>query len=379
MTSVIQVDDRDPNIGYTGDWLLGGNPTEELDGTTHAATSNGSTITYSFKGTSITFFGTITGSPSPGSIPSTSSFSLDGSSAVLVTVPQPIDTVYRHAFYVSPKLEDGEHTLIVTAINTDTDDMMWFDYFEYLPSSLSSTPPAPTVSSTSHSISSTPNPVLPTSPSSTAIPPSLTPSNTALGSSPSPVSSPSSSLPTTLSTPHASEPSSISSVVSDTAPSSLTSTSSTPSVSGPADLIPAVSESASTNAAAANNHLGTILPAVLVPSILLLLALLALLLWRRRRAQRDLYDEQQPRIDIDNMSTISTVNHIVTPYTRNHTQPLFQPLRRNEGMYDNKLMPSRHEPSGDSSVYNSEAAGPTSTTGLTDYMPPPAYDEDSEH
>ncbi|KAL4246628.1 hypothetical protein ABKN59_008132 [Abortiporus biennis] len=103
---IVQVDDSDPNIIYTGDWFVGGHPIEEFDGTTNAALTNGSTITYSFEGTSITSFGTIPGSPPSGSVPSTSSFSLDGLSAVLVTVPKPLETIYRHAFYVSPELED---------------------------------------------------------------------------------------------------------------------------------------------------------------------------------------------------------------------------------------------------------------------------------
>ncbi|KAI0789787.1 hypothetical protein C8Q75DRAFT_733573 [Abortiporus biennis] len=132
----VQVDDRDPSVIYTGEWFLGGNPTQEFDGTTHGALTNGSTISYSFNGSSITVFGTVSGSPSPGSIPSTSSFSIDGSSPVFVTVPQPADPIYRHAYYVSPKLEDGEHTIIVTATNTDISDILWFDYFEYVPSTL---------------------------------------------------------------------------------------------------------------------------------------------------------------------------------------------------------------------------------------------------
>ncbi|KAI0789764.1 hypothetical protein C8Q75DRAFT_806917 [Abortiporus biennis] len=291
---IVQVDDSDPNIIYTGDWFVGGHPIEEFDGTIHAALTNGSKITYSFEGiplalmatflsctqcigTSITSFGTIPGSPPSGSVPITSSFSLDGLSAVLVTVPKPLETIYRHAFYVSPELEDGEHTLVITVINTDPNDQMWFDYFEYSPST-----PSIAAASTPYSIVSTPKPVLPSS-SSTATPPNLTPPNTLSGTSSSSVST-DSSLPTILST----EPSVSNPVVSDTGSLSLTSSIPNPTVS--------------VSSASTHHHLHTILPAVLVPIILVLLIFPAFLLWHRRRAQRKRYDEQQGRVDIDGMT-----------------------------------------------------------------------------
>ncbi|EKM50819.1 uncharacterized protein PHACADRAFT_213681 [Phanerochaete carnosa HHB-10118-sp] len=169
-TTVVRVDDRDPTVFYSGNWSLAGNNETEFDGTTHGALTNGSTIEFTFNGTSVTFYGTVPGAPT-GS-PSTSSFMVDNGEKVLVMTPQPADPMYQYAYFASGPLEDGMHTLVVTAVNTDQEDMLWFDYLEYALISAADTgagggglsSPAPSLSG-----SSTPSLSSPTSPTNLAL------------------------------------------------------------------------------------------------------------------------------------------------------------------------------------------------------------------
>ncbi|EKM50822.1 uncharacterized protein PHACADRAFT_188294 [Phanerochaete carnosa HHB-10118-sp] len=148
--------------------------------TVHGAVANGSTVTFPFNGTGITFFGTVS-VPSPGVELSVSSFVMDSDTPneVLVTAPLPTETMYHHAWYTSPPLRDGPHTLVVTALNTNANDIIWFDYLEYVPSEaspVSPVSPSPPSSATITSTGSVGGPVLQTSaPSNSSATPSALP------------------------------------------------------------------------------------------------------------------------------------------------------------------------------------------------------------
>ncbi|GJE93779.1 hypothetical protein PsYK624_099400 [Phanerochaete sordida] len=147
MAAVIQVDDTDPRVLYSNNkWDVGGNGVGEFDNTTHAPLVNGSTITFSFTGTSVAWIGTIPGKPiGP---PSVISFEVDDdpTTASTVTLLQPQETTFRQTFYSSPPLPQGTHTVVAKAVNVQTQDLMWFDYLEYTPGegdAASSTPSSP--------------------------------------------------------------------------------------------------------------------------------------------------------------------------------------------------------------------------------------------
>ena len=50
-SSAVIVDDNDPRITYNGPWILGGNASAELDGTTHYTSTAGATASFTFSGT----------------------------------------------------------------------------------------------------------------------------------------------------------------------------------------------------------------------------------------------------------------------------------------------------------------------------------------
>ncbi|EKM50825.1 uncharacterized protein PHACADRAFT_213685 [Phanerochaete carnosa HHB-10118-sp] len=277
-TTVVRVDDRDPTIFYSGDWYLGGNSETEFDGTTHGALTNGSTIQYTFNGTSIRFYGTVSGAPT--GPPSTSSFVVDNGESVLVATSQPADPMYQYEYFASGTLEDGMHTLVVTAVDTDTVDILWFDYLEYVLGDA-----ADTGAGGGGSSSPTPSFAFSTG---------------------MPLSSPSPSFSFSTGGPLSSQNFS-STGTALPSPSSLT-TSSSASPSSPAD--PALSGGTTHKA----SDLKTVLPAVLIPVAALLLLLGALLfLWRRRQQRRRYHS---PRLNIlgEDPSDAPPEARFISPY-----------------------------------------------------------------
>lgn len=121
MASLI-VDDRDPRFTYSSGWLLGGGVESEFRSTSHGSIVSGSTAVFTFYGTSVILYGTV----SPNG-PTFSSYSIDNGTAFQYTPPIPLNTIYQQPLYRSSSLKAGEHTLTVTVEKTQT-SMFWIDY-----------------------------------------------------------------------------------------------------------------------------------------------------------------------------------------------------------------------------------------------------------
>ncbi|GJE86706.1 hypothetical protein PsYK624_027870 [Phanerochaete sordida] len=129
---VIRVDDT--HLNYTGQWFPGGTPPQEFNGTTHGAISNGSTVSFTFNGTSIALYGTVGPIQSDTKNRTTTAvYVLDDASPVTSTAPASLTTQYGFAYYVSPPLANEQHTLVVTATDVVPDNTFWVDYVEYTP------------------------------------------------------------------------------------------------------------------------------------------------------------------------------------------------------------------------------------------------------
>jgi hypothetical protein len=145
MTKITIVDDRDPQLKYTGNWLLHG-ANGELDQTSHGSTTLGSQVTFTFHGgcheqsnrglthlfflyigTSIAVVGTV--QPTDPTGPPKSNYTLDSSPTVTFTAPNTTKAIFQVVYYESPALENGEHTLIITDARASSS--FWIDYILY--------------------------------------------------------------------------------------------------------------------------------------------------------------------------------------------------------------------------------------------------------
>lgn len=124
------LDDRSPQITYTGNWKLGG-VSAEYNSTTHGTWSAGAQATIAFTGTSIAVHGTIGRELSEGDqeFSPVTTYELDGNSGSLFTfVGTPSkEILYRQRFYSSPKLANRRHSLVVTLVTQDK-NVYWIDY-----------------------------------------------------------------------------------------------------------------------------------------------------------------------------------------------------------------------------------------------------------
>ncbi|GJE98609.1 hypothetical protein PsYK624_148430 [Phanerochaete sordida] len=130
----IQVDDNDPSIKYSGQWQIGGNATLEFDGTTHAATSNGSQLIFTFDGTSVALYGTVDAALSSTQSTSLYTFTVDDNTAAAanVTLSYLVGTKYQHMWWASGALSPATHTLSVTAADVG-EILLWVDFVQYVP------------------------------------------------------------------------------------------------------------------------------------------------------------------------------------------------------------------------------------------------------
>ncbi|KAJ7636320.1 hypothetical protein FB45DRAFT_906381 [Roridomyces roridus] len=122
--SVVIVDDRDPRIQYspsTG-WKQGSHFEQYLTTTTVATgTAIDQTATFSFQGTSLAVYGTVTQGRS------TMSFSLDqGVPSVFDASFSSSGTVHHKLLFASGTLTDGQHTLVMT--QTSGTNSIFLDY-----------------------------------------------------------------------------------------------------------------------------------------------------------------------------------------------------------------------------------------------------------
>ncbi|KAF8064349.1 hypothetical protein FPV67DRAFT_216406 [Lyophyllum atratum] len=128
MANKVRVDDRDSSIHYLGgNWSLEG-VKEEYLGTTHGTKEAGAQISFTFEGSAIGVYGTITNTRR---IAAVSNYVIDGQSMFTLTAQPHTPILHQSLFYQSPKLGDGEHTLVVTS--TVADSAFYFDFFDITP------------------------------------------------------------------------------------------------------------------------------------------------------------------------------------------------------------------------------------------------------
>ncbi|KIM22509.1 hypothetical protein M408DRAFT_28640 [Serendipita vermifera MAFF 305830] len=138
MSGTIVVDDADPGIQYTGSWtaltaaLYLTNP--EHMKTIHESHQQGDTITYTFTGTQITVYCSLS-SPHRKGIPS-STYQIDSGTPVRFNstgeVPNVVlwtSNVSHIPFYTSPSLPEGQHTIKITVEPGTGTPSFYFDFF----------------------------------------------------------------------------------------------------------------------------------------------------------------------------------------------------------------------------------------------------------
>ncbi|PVF98118.1 hypothetical protein CPB86DRAFT_388575 [Serendipita vermifera] len=115
------LDDSYPGILYNQVWRPGGNPDRELNATTRTSIVDGQGFSITFKGNSIGVYGTLDVGVRP-----LSSYVLDGGTPTIHNITENFSQyfegpfLYMAAFYQSPLLEYGTHTLQVTIDRTYT-------------------------------------------------------------------------------------------------------------------------------------------------------------------------------------------------------------------------------------------------------------------
>ncbi|KAK7022469.1 hypothetical protein R3P38DRAFT_2961103 [Favolaschia claudopus] len=127
-TNVAIVDDRDPLIQYAGNWNDAG-ASLEFNSTTRWSDLQGSTASLTFIGTSITVFGTVAAKTSP---QASLDFSIDNSSSGTYTPPSNMSSdIHHEPLWVSPPLDDGSHTLVITQTAAESQGEIYLDYIMY--------------------------------------------------------------------------------------------------------------------------------------------------------------------------------------------------------------------------------------------------------
>ncbi|KAF9457664.1 hypothetical protein BDZ94DRAFT_194133 [Collybia nuda] len=257
------VDDRDPRVEYSGSWMLSGDP-GEFNSTTHGTVNAGSQVKFTFKGTSVQVFGTIS-NRAPYTDAPASTYSLDGSPPQQFHPPPPDNIFYRQSFFKSSALEDKQHVLVITS--TLSTAAFWLDYFEIVsdgitisssPSPLPPPPPPPpppqsTTTSSARIVFTTSKPA----------------ANFPTISSSSSISNNSSQIPTNASTSLNLEPSSVTQLPSSSALAGLTNNN---------------SEGASAPPTNKPIPIGAIVGGVIGGVILIVLVFLSILYYRRKKA-----------------------------------------------------------------------------------------------
>ncbi|GJE98626.1 hypothetical protein PsYK624_148600 [Phanerochaete sordida] len=178
MAGAVQVDDNDSSIVYSGQWIISLGNKNEYNLTAHGTFENGSTVTFSFFGTSVMWFGTI-----PGGLTGPSSavaFAVDGDQAssktAILPMSLPKSVITSHLWYSSPILSNGPHTVVATVLNAQPEIPLWIDYLNYtssgLPVDVPNAPYSGTTSSASvvPETSEAPSPAISMTPSPIASP-----------------------------------------------------------------------------------------------------------------------------------------------------------------------------------------------------------------
>lgn len=150
-TNAVIVDDRDPNIHYTGTWEDGG-LSIDFSGTATWSPVQGSTANFTFvgetfstvlylditadtrlsflpTGSGITIFGTVAAVDSP---QSSMKFELDGATSGTYTASALASDIHHQPLWTSPTLPEGSHTVLITqTASQGSEGVIFLDYFIY--------------------------------------------------------------------------------------------------------------------------------------------------------------------------------------------------------------------------------------------------------
>ncbi|KAI9062103.1 hypothetical protein FKP32DRAFT_1612768 [Trametes sanguinea] len=120
-STLLRIDDSSSELQYSGEWSQAGNSLD-YQSTSHASSSVGSSVKFTFNGTYITVYGSV------GANGSTSSYTLDDASPVSKSVQPVVPPQYNWPFFFpeSP-LQPGLHELVI-AVEGGTFNL---DYIEY--------------------------------------------------------------------------------------------------------------------------------------------------------------------------------------------------------------------------------------------------------
>ncbi|KAJ6528279.1 hypothetical protein DFH09DRAFT_1186069 [Mycena vulgaris] len=127
--NVAIVDDSDPLIRYAGSWSAAGSSVE-FNKTTKVSRVQGSTAIFSFVGTSIVVYGSVGPSDLNSPLPSMS-FSVDGSVIGSYTAPDLTSSIHHEALWASPTMKTGSHTLVITQTAAQAGAVIFLDYIQY--------------------------------------------------------------------------------------------------------------------------------------------------------------------------------------------------------------------------------------------------------
>ncbi|KAF5311987.1 hypothetical protein D9619_003789 [Psilocybe cf. subviscida] len=254
--SILTLDDRNPAVVYSPGWDQAGSKFE-FNSTTSWTKVAGSTAKVTFRGTSISVYGTVSGG-NPKSIAPTSVYSVDGGSPKIFQATQTGRAQYRVLFFDSGVLPDAVHSVEIS--HPILSDPLFLDLF--LVSQVTTTPITPSLPVLPSSASASVTLSLPVANSTSVLP----------SSTPIPSSTP---LPSSETTPD----------VTPTTPTSTTPlpTSSSEPTSSAADSAPSLPVVA---AETKKSNAGAVAGGVIGGIVVLFLMVFGYIVWRRRRRDR---------------------------------------------------------------------------------------------
>ncbi|KAJ7038033.1 hypothetical protein C8F04DRAFT_1091137 [Mycena alexandri] len=127
-SNVAIIDDRNPLITYSGPWSQAGGSIE-FDSTTTCSTTQGTSASFTFVGTSVTVYGTIAAEKAPNA---TMSFAVDKTTTGTFVPPSGLTSdVHHQTLWASPVLGNGTHTLVITQTEAQAACVLFLDYILY--------------------------------------------------------------------------------------------------------------------------------------------------------------------------------------------------------------------------------------------------------
>ncbi|KAJ7185332.1 hypothetical protein C8R46DRAFT_1060162 [Mycena filopes] len=127
-SNVVIVDDRDAGVKYTGSWSQAGSSTE-FDGTTTCSSTQGTSASFTFVGSSVSVYGTVAAKNPPDAA---MSFAVDKTVTGTFTPPSGMTAdVHHQTLWASPALGNGTHTLVITQTQAQTACVLFLDYLMY--------------------------------------------------------------------------------------------------------------------------------------------------------------------------------------------------------------------------------------------------------